>query len=194
MTWLGFNKSFHKGSTFRSAHALDFKPPSRTPNSRTFHNAVSPGVKTRRQGENAIIECGGRVADGDKNAQSLAKVKKLLDFYRPGVLVLQDVEAKGSRRAPRIKTLNRQIIATAEQQKIEVKLISGNQLRSVLLGNPKGTKPEIAEKLAAQFSDELASRLPPKRKPWQSEDSRMDIFDAVALALVLRLKGVKRTI
>jgi hypothetical protein len=124
----------------------------------------------------------------------MAKEGQLLTFYRPGVLVLQDVEAKGSRRAPRIKMLNRQMKGVAEKQKIEVKLISGKQLRSVLLGNPNGSKQEMAEMLAAQFPDELASRLPPKRKTWESEDSRMDIFDAVGLALVLRLKGVKRTV
>jgi hypothetical protein len=145
------------------------------------------------EGQKTIIECGGRVADGDKNDQSLAKMKKLLNFYRPDVLVLQDVEAKGSRRAPRIKTLNRQIKGVAEKNKIEVKLISGKQLRSLLLGNPKGTKQEMAEMLATQFPDELASRLPTKRKAWQSEDSRMDIFDAVALAVALRLKRAKRT-
>ena len=141
------------------------------------------------EGQRTIIEFGRRVADGDKNAQSLAKMKKLLNFYRPDVLVLQDVEAKGSRRAPRIKTLNRQIKREAEKQKIEVKLISGKQLRSLLLGNPKGTKQEMAETLAMQFPDELASRLPPKRKTWESEDGRMDIFDAVALAVVFRMKG-----
>jgi hypothetical protein len=103
--------------------------------------------------------------------------------------VLQDVEAKGSRRAPRIKTLNRQIKGVAEKNKIEVKLISGTQMRSLLLGNPKGTKQEMAEMLAMQFPDELASRLPPKRKLWKSEDSRMDVFDAMALAVVFRMKG-----
>jgi hypothetical protein len=86
--------------------------------------------------------------------------------------------------SPAIKTLNRQIKAVAEKRKIEVKLISGKQLRSLLLGNPKGTKQEMAEMLAMQFPDELASRLPPKRKPWKSEDARMDIFDAAGLALV----------
>src|ERR1017187_8542880 len=146
------------------------------------------------EGQKTVIECGGRVADGDKNAQSLAKMEKLLNFYRPCVLVLQDVEAKGSRRAPRIKTLNRQIKKVAEKHKINVKLISKEQLRTLLLGNPTGTKQEMAEMLAAQFPDELASRLPPKRKPWKSEDSRMDIFDAVALAVVFRLKGAKQTV
>jgi hypothetical protein len=141
------------------------------------------------EGQKTIIECGGRVATGGKkNAQSVAKAEKLLNFYQPDVLVLQDVQAKGSHRAPRIKTLNRQIKAVAEKRKIRVKLISGKQMRTLLLGNAKGTKQEMAEALAAQFPDELASRLPPKRKPWKSEDARMDIFDAVALAAAFRLK------
>jgi len=155
------------------------------PSARGFGFVVMEGQKT-------IIECGGRVAYGDKNAQSLAKMKKLLNFYRPDALVLQDVEAKGSRRAPRIKTLNRQIKGVAEKHKIEVKLISGKQLRSLLLCNPKGTKQEMAEMLAMQFPDELASRLPPKRTLWNSEDSRMDIFDAAALAVALQSKRGKR--
>jgi hypothetical protein len=144
--------------------------------------------------QKTIIEFGRRVADGDKNALSLIKMKKLLNFYRPDVLVLQDVEAKGSRRYPRIKTLNQQMKRVAEKHGINVKLISGKQLRSLLLGNPRGTKQEMAEMIAAQFPDELASRLPPKRKLWKSEDSRMDIFDAMALAVVFRLKRAKQTV
>jgi Holliday junction resolvasome RuvABC endonuclease subunit len=146
------------------------------------------------EGQKTIIEFGRRVADGDKNAQSIAKMKKLLSFYWPDVLVLQDVEAKGSRRALRIKTLNRQIKGMAEKHKIKVKLISGKQLRNSLLGDPKGTKQEMAEMTAVQFPDELASRLPPKRKPWKSEDPRMDIFDAMALAVVFWMKGAKQTV
>lgn len=157
--------------------------------------AVAPSARgfgfVVMEGERTIIECGGRVAYGDKNAQSLAKLEKLLKSCRPGVLVLQDVEAKGSRRAPRIKTLIRQIKAAAGKLNIQVKLISGKQLRISLLGNSKGTKQEIAEMLAMQFPDELASRLPPKRKPWTSEDGRMDIFDAVAVAVAFRMKHVK---
>ena len=144
------------------------------------------------EGQKTIIECGGRVAKRDKNVQSFAKLEKLLNFYRPGALVLQDVEAKGSRRAPRIKVLNRQIKGMAERRKITVKLISGNQLRSLLLGNPKGTKQEMAEMLVMQFPDELASRLPPKRKTWESEDGRMDVFDAVALAVAFLNEGKAR--
>ena len=64
--------------------------------------------------------------------------------------------------------------------------ISGKQVRQLLLGDETGTKQEIAEQLAKQFPDELSSRLPPKRKAWKSEDARMDIFEAVGLALTHR--------
>jgi hypothetical protein len=140
------------------------------------------------EGEKTIIEFGCRVADGDKNAQSIAKVEKLLNLYQPSVVVLQDVKAKGSRRYPRIKRLSRQIKVMAEKRKIRVKFISGTKMRTVLLGNPEGTKHEIAEMIAMQFPDDLASRLPPKRKLWKSEDARMDIFEAVAMVVTFWLK------
>ena len=51
----------------------------------------------------------------------------------------------------------------------------------------------MAEILVKRFPEELGSRLPPKRRPWMSEDSRMDIFDAVALALMLPAVAVSQT-
>ena len=98
-------------------------------------------------------------------------------------MVLRSVKAKGTHRAPRIKKLHMQVVALAKKHKLRVVEISGPQLRNALLGSPKGTKQEMAELLAKQFPDELASRLPPKRKFYKSEDSRMDTFDAVGLAL-----------
>jgi Holliday junction resolvasome RuvABC endonuclease subunit len=137
------------------------------------------------EGQDVFIAHGHKVVEeGDKNVKSFAWVEKLIARYQPGVLVLQDVAAKDSRRAPRIKLLHRQVVRLAAKHKLTVKIISGEQVRNLLLGNPKGTKQEVAEMLAGQFPDELASRLPPKRKPWKSEDSRMDIFDAVALVVV----------
>ena len=141
------------------------------------------------EGEKSLIECGGKTAkNGNKNSQCLAKVKKLVEFYQPGVLVLQDTLAKDSHRAPRIKTLNRQIVEVAGKRKLKVGLFSGKQLRNLLLGDAKGTKHEMAEMLAKHFPDELASQLPPKRRPWTSEDGRMDLFDAAALAVAFRMR------
>jgi len=107
--------------------------------------------------------------------------------FLPSVLVLQDVNALGCRRAPRIKALHRQVIELAAKQKFKVSLFSGKLLRYALLGDVKGTKHEMAEMLAQKYPVELAAKLPPKRRPWENEDGRMDIFDAAALAVVLRM-------
>jgi Holliday junction resolvasome RuvABC endonuclease subunit len=130
-----------------------------------------------------MLECGHKEVGGNKNAHAVSKIEKLMNQFLPAVVVLQDVNAAHCRRAPRIKALHRQVVGLAEKHKCKVTLFSGKQLRMTLLGDAKGTKHEMAEMLAKQFADELASRLPPKRKFYDSEDCRMDMFDAVGLGV-----------
>lgn len=134
--------------------------------------------------DQVILESGNKGVEGNKNSQSICKIEKLLKRFLPGVLVLQDVNATGCRRAPRIKALHRQVIELAAKYKLKVTLLSGNQLREALLGDAKGTKHEMAEMLAKNYPIELAAKLPPKRRLWENEDGRMDMFDAVGLAVV----------
>jgi hypothetical protein len=136
-----------------------------------------------------ILESGNKGVEGNKNSQSVSKIEKLLKQFLPSVLVLQDVNAAGCRRAPRIKALHRQVIELATSRKIKVSLVSGKLLREMLLGDAKGTKHEMAEFLAEKFHAELAGKLPPKRRAWENEDGRMDMFDAVGLAVVFGMMG-----
>jgi Holliday junction resolvasome RuvABC endonuclease subunit len=140
--------------------------------------------------KDTLVDWGVKTVQGNKNIQSLKKVEELISHYQPGVMVLQDTE--GSRRSARIKALSRRIIALAKSRKVSVKLFSQEQVRRTFFTDGKGTKHAVAEIIAQRFPEELASRLPPKRKPWMSEHYQIDIFDAVALALVFRLKQVKR--
>lgn len=140
--------------------------------------------------EDALLDFGRKRIYGDKNAGLLAGVEKVIIRNQPDALVLQDVNhAKGTKRVPRIKKLHRRVVALASKQKIKVVEISGKKLRAMLLGNEDGTKHEMAELLARQFSDDLASHLPPKRALWANEDARMDIFDAVALVVAFLKAG-----
>jgi hypothetical protein len=134
--------------------------------------------------DGAILECGYKGAKKNKNAKSVSKIEKLMNHFLPSCMVLQDLDAIGCRRAPRIKALHRQVAGLAGQHKCRVTLFSGKKLRRSLLDNEKGTKHEMADKLAKQFPIELAGKLPPKRRPWENEDGRMDMFDAVGLAVV----------
>ena len=141
------------------------------------------------EGPDRLVAHGNKVIIRDKNVRALAWVDKFIHFYKPDVLVMPDVNAPDTRRAPRIKTLHRKIVVLAGKHSLKVRLVSVTQVRAHLLGSAKGTKYALAETLAAKFPVELASRLPPKRRPWMSEDPRMDIFDAVGLAAAFWPKG-----
>jgi len=136
------------------------------------------------EGPDKLVACVNKAILRHKNVGALAWVKKFVQFYKPEILVLPDVNAADTRRAARIKTLHRNIVTWAKKQHLKVRLISITQVRVQLLGKTKGTKQAVAETLAEKFPVELGKRLPPKRRPWMSEDPRMDIFDAVGLAAV----------
>src|SRR5262249_48259256 len=121
-----------------------------------------------------------------KNASSIAGIEKIIIRDQPDILVIQDVNASGSLRKPRIKRLHQMVLTLAKRQKLKVMQIPARKVWMKLLGRSHGAKHEMAEFVAKRFPDELASRIPPKRKIYESEDRRMDIFDAVALAFAFQ--------
>ena len=135
------------------------------------------------EGPDKLVACGNKAILRDKNAKALAWVNRFIQFYQPDVLVLPNVMAADTRRATRIKTLHRKIVAWAGKQPLKVRLVSVTQVRMQLVGESRATKFAVARTLAEKFPTELGTRLPPKRRPWMSEDPRMDIFDAVGLAV-----------
>lgn len=65
--------------------------------------AIAPGTRgfgfAVLEGKNTLVDWGVKTVQGNKNVQSLAKVKELITHYQPGVLVLQDTSTKSSRRS-----------------------------------------------------------------------------------------------
>jgi Holliday junction resolvasome RuvABC endonuclease subunit len=138
-----------------------------------------------------LADWGVKSIKGDKNAGCAAKVAEIIAHYKPDVIVLEDASIKPFRRSVRIRELGKRIVTLAERRRVAVMLCSPTQVRQAFFADGQGTKHAIAEILAKKYPEELGSRLPPKRRPWMSEDYRMDIFDAVALALVLRRRNVR---
>jgi Holliday junction resolvasome RuvABC endonuclease subunit len=153
------------------------------PSSRGFGFAVL-------KGQEKLIDWGVKSIKGkkNKNARTVEKVKEAILQHVPEVIVLEDASSKESRRSARIRALGKKIVALAKSLDVKVVLFSRAQVRKAFFADGQGTKHALAEILAERFPQELAFRLPPKRRAWTSEDSRMDIFDAVALALVFSLK------
>jgi hypothetical protein len=132
------------------------------------------------EGPTSLLDWGVKGARGGrKNIQSLRRARDLLRFYRPDVLVLEDYEGRGSRRAKRIEQLIDAIAAFAEKERVATASFSRAEVRDCF---GLTAKRQIAEAIARDFP-ELEPRLPPVRKIWMSEDARMNIFDAAALAM-----------
>jgi Holliday junction resolvasome RuvABC endonuclease subunit len=151
--------------------------------------AIAPSTKgfgyAVLEGHKLLVDWGVRSVTGKKNAGAIKKVEEMIAHYKPEVLVVEDTATEESRRSPRIKALTKRLIALAERCNIKAALFSQEQMRVAFFGDGRGTKHAIAAILAEQFPEELGFRLPPKRLDWKSEDSRMPIFDAVALALMV---------
>lgn len=119
------------------------------------------GIKSFRRGVNAV------------KVPADEKLLALLDEFRPSVIVAKKTSSLASQNG--VKTFA-VVERRARSRKIPVRVVSPQDIRRALV---HGTKYEIARALVRQFPT-LASKLPPKRKCWQSEHYRMGIFDAAA--------------
>ncbi|MGO8735355.1 MAG: hypothetical protein ACLQVM_21465 [Terriglobia bacterium] len=136
------------------------------------------------EGPHRLIDWGVAHARVDKHRRCLARVANLIAHYEPEVIVLEDGAGRGSRRSARVRQLLKEIQGLAMNRDIPTRRYSRSELRHAFAESGARTKYEIAKVIAGRFP-ELASRLPPFRKPWMSEDDRMNIFDALGLALTM---------
>ncbi len=134
------------------------------------------------EGKNVLVDWGTKTGKGDKNVRCLSNIANLIDHYKPGAIALENTQPKTSKRGERVQTLTREIVVLAKGAKIKVKCFSRKQLNLAFIADKPGTKYALAEYLAARYPRELGYRMPRKRRNYDNEDSRMDIFDAVALA------------
>ena len=134
------------------------------------------------EGPDCLIDWGVKETKTDKKRRSLKLIDNLIDQYHPSVIVVDDYTGKGSRRCRRIQGLITDITKVAAKKNIKVRSFSRTKVKHAFSETGASTKFEIATAIAGRFP-ELAPRLPRFRKPWMSEDYRMRIFDAVALAI-----------
>lgn len=129
-----------------------------------------------------LIDWGVNGVKGDRNKESLHKIGGLIDRYKPDVIVMEHYDTKSRRRTIRTKELIRELKKLAQRKGIQYRSISRSQIRAAFVRFGATTKHQIAVDIAKRFP-ELVPSLPRLRKPWMSEDERMSIFDAAALAL-----------
>lgn len=120
----------------------------------------------------------------NENAWCMANIDRLLKLYEPDIVVMEDVFAKGSARAPRVRRLAKQVETMAANRKAHVRRIPKLDVIKTVCGTEEATRHDMAMRIAEIFPNELSFRLPKRRGIGDPEDRRIRMFEAVALALI----------
>jgi RNase H-fold protein (predicted Holliday junction resolvase) len=115
--------------------------------------------------------------------QAAARIARLLRTTYTRVVVLRTIAPNSGRNRPLTKTNNQIICRLAKRSSIRVARVTERRLKQHFLKQGSQTKYQVAAYLAREFP-ELVWWLPTQRKPWEKENRRMAIFDAIALGLV----------
>ncbi len=130
------------------------------------------------------------IKEKHKNTKTLAEIKKIIDRYRPEVLVIEETTGKDSRRTSRIRKLYRMLVHLAAVEYVDLCRYTKVQIMECFASVGATTKYEIAKAISTQIPA-FAHRIPRFRKPWMSEDPRQSLFDAAALGLTYYSRGVR---
>jgi len=117
-----------------------------------------------------------------KSEKLLARVETLFNRLRPNILILEKMSDTRGGRSPRIRRLNEAIVQLASRHRVPSVCFTRMEVRKQFEHLGIVTKDAIALAIARQITA-FELFLPRTRKPWQSEDARMGIFDAAALVL-----------
>lgn len=134
------------------------------------------------EGPERLIDWGTRRALNVSDESCLTQVAALMDQYHLDLVVVEDVKARGCRRSARMRELIGEIRNLARKKRVRSHALSRRAVRDTFSSHNVVTKHRIATRITDWFP-ELATKLPPPRKPWMSERYNMQIFDAVSLGL-----------
>lgn len=137
------------------------------------------------EGNRRLLDWGLAQVWTGNDREFLARVETLIERYSPAILVLQ--EPKDRRRSLRAVRRIRLLGHRAASFCVRLRLVSSHRVKDRFAGEAV-TKQEVAMVIARLFP-ELEILIPRPRRPWMSEDDRMNVFDAVALAMVALAGG-----
>ena len=131
-----------------------------------------------------VIDWGVKEVRANKLRDCLLKARVLMHMVQASVLVIEDVHDSSSRRSKRIRVLVEKLAELATQRGMTVVRCSRIDVLTVFGKMGAHNKDEIAAAVV-KLVPELAPRLPPRRRIWESEHYSMGMFEAAALALTV---------
>ena len=128
------------------------------------------------EGPERLLDWGIRSFFSGANAPKTSaeqKIAVLLDDFSPSFVIVRE-RKRHTDKMHLLETIRKQ----AANRRIPLRFISQKAIVKAFGGTEKN-RHEVASALAQQFGI-LMSKLPPRRKFWQTEEHRMSIFDAAA--------------
>jgi hypothetical protein len=136
------------------------------------------------EGPHRLIDWGVNRVPASAEGKLYAHVAALIQQYEPALIVLEDCSNRYCRRGARSRGIVEHIGAQVRAAGVHVEEVPWNAVRRLFARRGAWSKQEIANVLGKELPA-LEYRTPPVRKAWMSEDARMAMFDAVAMAYVV---------
>jgi hypothetical protein len=136
------------------------------------------------KGPQQLLDWGGStcpISDGG-SAPIRKRISPLLEIYAPSVVIVREITKREGERYEDFRPIVSAIRQQAADYSAEVVLVGREEVRRAFGRFGKTTKYDIAAQVAT-FFPELIWKLPPPRKPWQTEHHNMAIFDAASLGI-----------
>ncbi|MDQ3279892.1 MAG: hypothetical protein M3Q69_00600 [Acidobacteriota bacterium] len=124
----------------------------------------------------------GTLEDAPEDAVQLALVDRILDGCAADILILEDPDADGSKRKPRMAHLLRIFARHARKRGVEIVSIARADVHAAWARRGLQRKEAVAAAIGGMLP-ELAHLVPPARTKWANEADRVNIFDAASLVL-----------
>ena len=133
------------------------------------------------EGSERLVDWGlSRIRKGSVSRVN-ERVEKLLERYEPDLLILEEVTL--SRHGFTARARHKDILLLADALDVPVELVTRSRV-SKMFRDSGDSRFEIALAISLWFP-ELAPSLPRKRRFFDPEDERIDLFDAVSFALTV---------
>ena len=115
------------------------------------------------------------------NTRCLQQADAYLDYFRPDLVILENVHSPISKRSNRIKNLTERIETIAKNKKLAVSHYTRKDIEEVFQEFDASTKHQINEIIGSCFP-EYKDKVPKKRSNGSPEPHRTGEFDAISLA------------
>jgi hypothetical protein len=152
---------------------------------RERHSVI--GVDPTSEGLAFVFFEGGELVDWGTplrriEGDDLAIFDRIAAGCAADVAVVEDPDAPGCVRSPRVAALLRTIAKRARRDGLRVERVPKDAVRQAWRQAGTANKESAAARMAAAFPD-LLPFVPPRRKVTMSETRRVHVFDALSLVL-----------